>query len=108
MFFFNLADNPKLDHQGTSPEQYGFCVFGQVIDGLDVLDKLSAAKTGKVDGFTQHADAARRAEYDQGASRRDPQVQPAGYRQVEAVAPSRKSCNESDTVDTSNGAAIQR
>jgi peptidyl-prolyl cis-trans isomerase B (cyclophilin B) len=52
MFFVNLADNPKLDHQGTTPEQYGYCVFGRVIDGLDVLDKLSAVKTSQVEGFT--------------------------------------------------------
>ena len=47
-FFFNLADNPKLDHRGTTPGEYGYCVFGQVIDGLDVLDKLSSAESGKV------------------------------------------------------------
>jgi peptidyl-prolyl cis-trans isomerase B (cyclophilin B) len=51
MFYINLADNPKLDHLGSAPEQYGYCVFGRVIDGLDVLDKLSAAKTSQVDGF---------------------------------------------------------
>lgn len=52
MFFINLADNPKLDHQGSTPEQYGYCVFGRVIDGLDVLEKLSAVKTSPVEGFT--------------------------------------------------------
>lgn len=52
MFFINLADNPKLDHLGSTPEQYGYCVFGRVVDGLDVLDKLSAAKTSPVEGFT--------------------------------------------------------
>jgi len=42
MFFVNLADNPKLDHRGMSAEEFGYCVFGEVIDGLDVLKKLSA------------------------------------------------------------------
>jgi cyclophilin family peptidyl-prolyl cis-trans isomerase len=42
-FFFNLADNAKLDHRGTAADEFGYCVFGQVIDGLDVLDKLSSA-----------------------------------------------------------------
>lgn len=42
-FFFNLADNAKLDHRGAKPDEMGYCVFGQVIDGLDVLDKLSSA-----------------------------------------------------------------
>lgn len=52
MFFVNLGDNAKLDHQGSTPELYGFCVFGRVIDGFDVLDKLSAVKTSQVEGFT--------------------------------------------------------
>lgn len=42
-FFFNLADNAKLDHRGSKADEFGYCVFGQVIDGLDVLDKLSSA-----------------------------------------------------------------
>jgi cyclophilin family peptidyl-prolyl cis-trans isomerase len=41
-FFFNLADNAKLDHRSTQPDEFGYCVFGQVIDGLDVLEKLSS------------------------------------------------------------------
>lgn len=45
-FFFNLADNPKLDHRGAKADEFGYCAFGQVIDGLDVLDKLSKAAGG--------------------------------------------------------------
>ncbi len=40
-FFINLADNPHLDHHGRTPEEYGFCVFGKVTSGMDVLEKLS-------------------------------------------------------------------
>ncbi len=41
-FFFNLADNEMLDHRDRTPEGYGYCVFGQVVAGLDVLDKIAA------------------------------------------------------------------
>ena len=39
-FFFNLADNPNLDHKDTTPDGYGYCVFGEVTQGMDVLDKI--------------------------------------------------------------------
>lgn len=41
-FFFNLADNDLLDHRDRTPEGYGYCVFGQVVEGMDVLDKIAA------------------------------------------------------------------
>lgn len=44
-FYFNLADNQETLDQ-TDPENgatYGYCVFGEVIEGLDVLDKIAAA-----------------------------------------------------------------
>lgn len=41
-FFFNLADNPSLDHRGETPETFGYCVFGRVIAGWDVLDRVAA------------------------------------------------------------------
>jgi len=39
-FFINLADNPALDHRERTPEGYGYCVFGQVIEGMDVVDQI--------------------------------------------------------------------
>ncbi len=39
-FFFNLADNPRLDFQGRTPEKYGYCAFGRVISGMEVLDQI--------------------------------------------------------------------
>ena len=39
-FFFNLADNPRLDYQGRTEDKYGYCVFGRVIDGMDVIEKI--------------------------------------------------------------------
>jgi peptidyl-prolyl cis-trans isomerase A (cyclophilin A) len=45
-FFFNLADNGQLDHSGREPAEYGYCVFGKVVDGLEVLDKIAATPSG--------------------------------------------------------------
>lgn len=50
-FFINLSDNPHLDHHGDSPEEYGFCVFGEVTKGMDILEKLSAVEVEDKDDF---------------------------------------------------------
>lgn len=50
-FFINLRDNPNLDHNGDSPEDFGFCVFGEVIEGLDVLEKIAAVQVEDKDDF---------------------------------------------------------
>jgi peptidyl-prolyl cis-trans isomerase A (cyclophilin A) len=42
-FFVNLSDNAFLDH---SKAQYGYAVFGRVTQGLDVVDKIAAVRTG--------------------------------------------------------------
>jgi len=44
-FFINLADAPQRDHQGNGPDQYGYCVFGEVIEGLDVAERISRSST---------------------------------------------------------------
>jgi cyclophilin family peptidyl-prolyl cis-trans isomerase len=44
-FFINLADAPQRDHTGDSPDQYGYCVFGEVTEGLDIAEKVSNAPT---------------------------------------------------------------
>jgi cyclophilin family peptidyl-prolyl cis-trans isomerase len=44
-FFFNTVDNLFLNHRGESPAEYGYAVFGKVIDGLSVVDKISKVKT---------------------------------------------------------------
>jgi cyclophilin family peptidyl-prolyl cis-trans isomerase len=52
-FFFNLADNPNLDQKGrTKAEDFGYCVFGKVIDGLEVLDRLSTVQVTNNDKFS--------------------------------------------------------
>ncbi len=45
-FFINIADNRSLDHRSTAPQEFGYAVFGQVTDGLDVVDKIEAVETG--------------------------------------------------------------
>ena len=50
-FFINLADNPKLDRTGNTPAEAGYCVFGEVVQGLDVLEKIAQVRTAQVKGF---------------------------------------------------------
>ncbi len=45
-FFINLVDNNFLDHQGTSPNQYGYAVFGQVTEGMEIVDEIAKVPTG--------------------------------------------------------------
>jgi cyclophilin family peptidyl-prolyl cis-trans isomerase len=40
-FFINLADAPQRDYTGDAPETYGYCVFGQITEGLDVAEKIA-------------------------------------------------------------------
>lgn len=45
-FFVNMVDNPKLDHHGPEPVEFGYAVFGRVIEGMNVLEKMSFIPTG--------------------------------------------------------------
>lgn len=45
-FFINHADNDFLDFRGPSPDKIGYAVFGKVTEGMDVVDKIAAVKTG--------------------------------------------------------------
>ena len=40
-FFINVADNPALDYKDRTPAGYGYCVFGEVTEGMDVVDKIN-------------------------------------------------------------------
>lgn len=51
-FFINLADNSALDCQGDAPQQRGYCVFGEVIEGLQVLDRIGEVKVHSVKQFS--------------------------------------------------------
>ena len=45
-FFINHADNAFLNHSGKNPQGWGYCVFGKVTDGMDVVDAIAAVPTG--------------------------------------------------------------
>jgi cyclophilin family peptidyl-prolyl cis-trans isomerase len=45
-FFINTVDNFFLNHQNNSPEGYGYCVFGKVIEGMEVVDAIQNVPTG--------------------------------------------------------------
>ena len=47
-FFINTVDNGFLNYQNSTPAGFGYCVFGQVIEGMDVVDKISAVQTHRV------------------------------------------------------------
>jgi peptidyl-prolyl cis-trans isomerase B (cyclophilin B) len=46
-FFINLADNAFLDYKGPSPQGYGYCVFGKVAGGADIVDRIAGVATGR-------------------------------------------------------------
>lgn len=50
-FFINTVDNFFLDHKDESPEGYGYCVFGKVIEGLEIVDLIRNVPTGTVGYF---------------------------------------------------------
>nr|WP_211195327.1 peptidylprolyl isomerase [Legionella pneumophila] len=52
-FFINVADNGFLNYSGDHPQGYGYCVFGEVVEGMDVVDAIAKVKTGQRNG---HAD----------------------------------------------------
>jgi peptidyl-prolyl cis-trans isomerase A (cyclophilin A)/peptidyl-prolyl cis-trans isomerase B (cyclophilin B) len=45
-FFINVANNAFLDFQSPTARGYGYTVFGKVIQGMDVVDKIATAPTG--------------------------------------------------------------
>ena len=46
-FFINVADNTFLDFKSESMQGWGYCVFGQVTAGMEVVNKIKAVKTGR-------------------------------------------------------------
>ncbi len=45
-FFINVKDNSFLNHSGKNAQGWGYAVFAQVTDGMDVVEKIKAVKTG--------------------------------------------------------------
>lgn len=50
-FFINVADNNFLNFSAENTQGFGYCVFGEVIDGMDVVDAIATAKTGQHMGY---------------------------------------------------------
>ena len=44
-FFINTVDNDFLNYKNSSPQGFGYCVFGHVIEGMDVVDKIEKVQT---------------------------------------------------------------
>lgn len=51
-FFINVVDNLFLDHQNKTSQGWGYCVFGEVVNGMEVVDKIRKVVTGSY-GFHQ-------------------------------------------------------
>jgi peptidyl-prolyl cis-trans isomerase B (cyclophilin B) len=49
-FFINTADNPELDFRSPDPEGFGYCVFGKVADGMEIVDKIEKSKVKATGG----------------------------------------------------------
>ena len=41
-FYINVTENPNLDFKNRTPEEYGYCVFGKVTAGMEVVDRIAA------------------------------------------------------------------
>ena len=50
-FFINTDDNKFLDHGGLKPEMFGYAVFGQVVDGMDVVYTIEQQPTTCISGY---------------------------------------------------------
>lgn len=46
-FFINYADNAFLDYKSPTPSGWGYAVFGEVVQGMDVVDKMATVPTGR-------------------------------------------------------------
>lgn len=51
-FFINVKDNAFLDFQAPTPQGFGYCVFGEVVEGMDVVDKIKGVRTGMKAGMS--------------------------------------------------------
>jgi peptidyl-prolyl cis-trans isomerase B (cyclophilin B) len=52
-FFVNVTDNAFLDHQAKEGTGWGYAVFGRVVEGMDVVDRIKGVKTGAIGPFAK-------------------------------------------------------
>lgn len=50
-FFINTVDNAFLNYKDDSPQGIGYCVFGKVVEGMDIVDAIQAVSTGIAQGM---------------------------------------------------------
>ncbi|MFL9883142.1 peptidylprolyl isomerase [Paraburkholderia agricolaris] len=55
-FFINVNDNDFLNHSSPTPQGWGYAVFGKVVEGMDIVEKIKKVKTGSK-GFHQDVPA---------------------------------------------------
>ncbi|MBB6523109.1 peptidylprolyl isomerase [Pseudoteredinibacter isoporae] len=51
-FFINVADNGFLNHTAKNSQGWGYCVFGKVIEGMDVVNSIKGVATGNMMGHS--------------------------------------------------------
>jgi len=49
-FFINVSDNAFLNHKNKTAQGWGYAVFGKVTEGMDVINRIKACRTGSVSG----------------------------------------------------------
>ncbi len=49
-FFINVVDNLFLNHKNKQPDNFGYCVFGQVLEGMETVDEIRSVKTATFKG----------------------------------------------------------
>ena len=58
-FFINVGDNKRLDFRSADAQGYGYTVFGKVVSGMDVVDKIAKGATGAGGPFPTDVPAER-------------------------------------------------
>ena len=51
-FFINVKDNDFLNHSGKNVQGWGYCVFGKVVEGMDVVNEIKGVPTGSAGHFS--------------------------------------------------------
>jgi cyclophilin family peptidyl-prolyl cis-trans isomerase len=50
-FYINVANNAVLDHRGFTPPEFGYAVFGRVLSGMDVVDRIAGVEVAEAGEF---------------------------------------------------------